>query len=222
LGQGDKSEGAGIGDQSALTAADFLYFSINYRLAPEYKFPAMIEDVKCAVRYLRAHASQYNLDPQRVGALGGSAGGHLVSLLGLSNELAGWDVVEYLDQSSRVQAVVDYFGPADLTDSSFDTERAENRAVEVFGATNQSDPLLAAASPVTYATPDDPPFFIAHGDKDDTFAACAVADPVRQAGGDRHSGRIGDRPQCRAWLCANRWGDQPNADADFADGGGVL
>lgn len=166
--KGDKSEGAGMGDQSALTADDFLYISINYRLAPEYKFPAMIEDAKCAVRYLRAHASQYNLDPQRVGALGGSAGGHLVSLLGLSDESAGWDVGEYLDQSSRVQAVVDYFGPADLTDSSFDTERAENRTVEVFGASEQSDPILAAASPVTYATPDDPPFFIAHGDKDDT------------------------------------------------------
>ena len=166
--KGDKSEGAGIGDQSALTAADFLYVSINYRLAPEYKFPAMIEDVKCAVRYLRAHASQYNLDPQRVGALGSSAGGHLVSLLGLSDESAGWDVGENLDQSSRVQAVVDYFGPADLTDSSFDTERTENRAVEVFGASDQSDPLLATASPVPYATPYDPPFFIAHGDKDDT------------------------------------------------------
>ncbi len=85
----------------------YLVVSVNYRLAAyNIKFPAMIQDVKCAVRYLRAHAGEYNLDPQRIGALGASAGGHLVALLGTSDKSAGWDVGEYLDQSSRVQAVV--------------------------------------------------------------------------------------------------------------------
>jgi len=164
--RGSKSEGAGMGDQFALTAAGFLYVAIDYRLAPEYKFPAMIEDAKCAVRYLRAHSMEYNLDPERIGALGGSAGGHLVSLLGLSDPSAGWDVGQYLDQSSRVQAVVDYFGPSDLTVSSFDTEENGNNAVEVFGTDDPNDPALAAASPVTYITSDDPPFLILHGNKD--------------------------------------------------------
>jgi acetyl esterase/lipase len=169
--KGSKSGGTGMGDQPALTAAGFLFVSIDYRLAPEHMFPAMIQDVKCAVRYLRAHAAQYNLDPERIGALGESAGGHLVSLLGLSDPSAGWDVGEYIDQSSRVQAVVDYFGPADLTDLTYDTLQADNGAEETFGATEHGDPLLAAASPVTYATPDDPPFLIVQGEKDTVVPA---------------------------------------------------
>jgi carboxylesterase type B len=89
-------------DRSALTAAGFLVVSLNYRLAPDYLFPAMIEDVKCAVRSLRAHVAEYNIDPDRIGAYGDSAGGHLVSLLGTSDVGAGWDRGEYLDQTSRV------------------------------------------------------------------------------------------------------------------------
>lgn len=162
--QGSKTKGAGFLDQPALTAAGFLYVAIDYRLAPESLFPAMIEDVKCAVRYLRANASEYNLDPDHIGAMGGSAGGHLVSLLGLADASAGWDVGEYLDQSSRVQAVVDYFGPSDLTVYQWDTE--ERKARVVFGADDPNSPLLVAASPVTYITRDAPPFLIFNGDQD--------------------------------------------------------
>ncbi len=161
---GNKSAGAGMEDQPALTAAGFLMVSINYRLAPEYQFPAMIEDVKCAVRSLRAHADVYNLDPERVGAYGGSAGGHLVSLLGTSDTDAGWEVGEYLEQSSRVRAVVDMFGPADLAVSGF-IAHSDNEAV-VFGVTQDGDPRLVEASPVTYITPDDPPFLILQGEAD--------------------------------------------------------
>ena len=161
---GDKSDGAGVEDQPALTAAGFLVASINYRLAPEYQFPAMIEDVKCAIRSLRAHAGEYNLDTERMGAYGGSAGGHLVSLLGTSDTSTGWEVGEYLDQSSRVKAVVDMFGPADLAVFGFLTH-SENGGI-VFGVTQDGDPRLVAASPVTYITPDDPPFLILQGDAD--------------------------------------------------------
>ncbi len=161
---GNKSAGAGMEDRPALTAAGFLVVSINYRLAPEYQFPAMIEDVKCAVRSLRAHADEYNLDPQRVGAYGGSAGGHLVSLLGTSDASAGWEVGETLDQSSRVQAVVDMFGPSDLAVPGF-IAQSDNGGV-TFGVTQDGDPRLVAASPVTYITPDDPPFLILQGDAD--------------------------------------------------------
>src|SRR6185369_3788950 len=75
----------------------------------------MIEDVKCAVRYLRANASKYNLDARYIGAIGASAGGHLVALLGTTDQTAGWDTTEYLDQSSRVQAVVTLAGFSDFT-----------------------------------------------------------------------------------------------------------
>ncbi len=163
--KGSKSE-ADMTEQPALTAAGFLFVSIDYRLAPEYKFPAMIEDTKCAVRYLRAHAAGYNLDPNRVGAIGGSDGGHLVSLLGLSDQSAGWEVGEYLNQSSRVQAVVDYFGPADLTVVRQNNLITGRLWKAVFGATSGSDPLMAAASPVTYVTSDDPPFLIVQGEQD--------------------------------------------------------
>jgi acetyl esterase/lipase len=163
---GDKSSGSGGTDFPSLLDAGFIVGSVNYRLAPQYKFPAMIEDVKCAIRFLRSSASTYNINPDKIGVWGGSAGGHLVSLLGTSDKSAGWDVGQYLDQSSRVQAVVDMFGPADLT-TSF-SGAYQKIAQNVFGTTSFSDPIFKAASPVTYITPDDPPFLILQGDSDKT------------------------------------------------------
>ena len=90
--QGDKEEGAWTVDIPALLEAGFAVVAVNYRLAPEYKFPAMIEDVKCAIRFLRANADRYSLATEKIGAYGGSAGGHLVSLLGLTDSSAGWDL----------------------------------------------------------------------------------------------------------------------------------
>lgn len=158
--KGDKADGAGATEIPALQQAGFLVVAVNYRLAPEYPFPAMIQDIKCAVRYLRAHSNEYNLDPDHIGVWGGSAGGHLVSLMGVTDESAGFDVGEYLEYSSRVQAVVSMFGPTDLT-VQFEgnpTSKADN---VVFGG---FDPALA--SPVTYATADDPPYLFLHGEKD--------------------------------------------------------
>jgi acetyl esterase/lipase len=159
----DKAEGEGW---RGLNDVGYLVVSLNYRLADlETKFPAMIEDVKCAIRYLRAHSAEYNLDPDRFGALGASAGGHLVDLLGTSDTGAGWDVGDYLGQSSRVQAVVSISGITDFT------QEIKGGVAEsifyVFGALAGSEsPLMAAASPVTYVTADDPPFLIFHGDQD--------------------------------------------------------
>jgi acetyl esterase/lipase len=161
--QGDKAEGAGW---RYLNAKGYLVVSINYRLAAyNLRFPAMIEDVKCAVRSLRAHAAEYNLDPSRIAVLGASAGGHLAALLGTSDKLAGWDVGEYLDQSSRVQAVV-----AEAVFSDFTRPLPDSIATVIFIALGElpgtTDPVLSSASPVTYITPDDPPFLIIHGEKD--------------------------------------------------------
>jgi acetyl esterase/lipase len=157
--KGDKADRQGAHEIPALVKAGFTVASLNYRLAPEYKFPAMIEDVKCAIRSFRAHAAEYNIDPNRIGVWGTSAGGHLVNLLGLTDPAAGFEQGEYLDQSSRVQAVVDMFGPANMAP---DFSRAYLEVKDsVFGGVD-----LVQASPITYVTADDPPFLILHGDSD--------------------------------------------------------
>ncbi len=161
---GDKRSGEGIRDIPDLLARGYLVAAVNYRLAPRYKFPAMIEDVKCAVRFLRAHAERFSINPQKIGAWGGSAGGHLVALLGTADATAGWEVGQYLEQSSRIQAVVDMFGPTDLTVLF---EGANPRLMEqVFGTSDRNSETLKRASPVSWVSSDDPPFLILHGERD--------------------------------------------------------
>ncbi len=167
---GSKILGPGVADVPALTAGGYMVAAVSYRLLDDYPFPAMIEDIKCAVRYLRANAAEYTLDPTRIGAYGSSAGGHLVDLLGLSDESAGWDVGEYLDQSSRVQAVVSLFGLSDLRNADY-SQSLRRSAYKLFGATDENDSILDIASSVTYISADDPPFFILNGDKDEVIPA---------------------------------------------------
>lgn len=162
---GDKADGAGAHDIPALVDAGFLVASVNYRLAPEYQFPAMIEDVSCAVRHLRARAVEYNLDPERIGAWGGSAGGHLAALLGTAEDGLFAGSAEYGEESSRVQAVVDMFGPSDLT-RDFEGGAGSRLGSEVFGTSDLSSPALEEASPLTHVSADDPPFLILHGEDD--------------------------------------------------------
>lgn len=162
---GDKSSGAGAMAIGELVKRGYLVASVNYRLAPSHKFPAQIEDVKCAIRFLRAHAKDYNLDPKRIGVWGSSAGGHLVALLGTSDAKAGLEGKGgWPEQSSRVQAVVDLFGPADLT---VEFAGGNTRIAEtVFGASSNKDEVMKRASPVTHVSADDPPFLILHGEDD--------------------------------------------------------
>ncbi|HKG54297.1 MAG TPA: alpha/beta hydrolase [Anaerolineales bacterium] len=156
---GDKSEAVMFAGN--MTAEGYLVVSINYRLYPPAKFPAMIEDVKCAVRSLRAHAGEYNLDPKRIGAVGVSAGGHLVSLLGTSDQSDGWDVGEYLDQSSQVRAVIAMAGVMDLS------RNFPNADIEAMKRVGFGEDNVAQASPITHVTSDDPPFLLIHGDRDE-------------------------------------------------------
>jgi acetyl esterase/lipase len=165
--EGDKAGGAYLYDAPALLDAGFTVASLNYRMAPGHPFPAMIEDVKCAVRAFRANAGEYGIDPNRIGVWGTSAGGHLANLLGTTDEGAGFESGEYLDQSSRVQAVLDMYGPADLT-VDFSNTFADLRE-SVFGDFDR-----AQASPINHVTPDDPPFLILQGDLD-------LVVPVRQS-----------------------------------------
>ena len=151
----------------------FFCTTIDYRLSGIAPFPAQIEDCKCAIRWLRAHAKEYNVDPNRIGVWGGSAGGHLVALLGTSGgagELegaGGWQ-----NESSRVQAVVDLFGPSDIL-KFWETAR-KTRNESAWGPTKQflggpadeKKDLARQASPTTYVDKSDPPFLIIHGDAD--------------------------------------------------------
>jgi acetyl esterase/lipase len=156
---GDKADGEGAPEIAELVGRGYVVAAINYRLAPRYVFPAQIEDVKCAVRYLRANAAALHIDPSRIGAWGSSAGGHLVSLLGTADRRAGMEGTGgYARQSSRVQAVVDMFGRADLTG----IPQTRPDLLPIFGGAAN----LVKYSPITYASKGDPPFLILHGDHD--------------------------------------------------------
>ena len=155
---------------------DYAVASIDYRLTDQAIFPAQIHDCKAAVRWLRAHAEEYGLDPERFGAWGSSAGGHLVALLGTSGgviELEG-TIGEHLEVSSRVQAVCDYYGPTNflaLLDQPSLIDRRTPTSPEslLLGGLIVDLPDLAAlASPVTHVESTDPPFLIVHGDNDRT------------------------------------------------------
>ncbi len=138
--------------------------SVGYRLSPDAKFPAQIEDCRAAIRWLRAHADEYGIDGSRIGVWGGSAGGHLVSLLGTTAEMKKFDRGENLTTSARVQAVVDWFGPADLTAGARFGQEAISALLGGQGSAVQE--LAREASPLLHATKDDAPFLIIHGDKD--------------------------------------------------------
>jgi len=142
--------------------------SIGYRLSQHARFPAQIEDCKAAVRWLRANAKRYNLDPDRIGAWGASSGGHLVALLGTSGGVKDLEGKEGpLDQSSRVQAVVDWFGPTDITKMGGGHDTPDSPEAKLIGGPVQDNKQRAGrANPIAYVTKDAPPFLIMHGDKD--------------------------------------------------------
>jgi acetyl esterase/lipase len=148
--------------------------SLNYRLSQHARFPAQIEDCKAAVRWLRAHAEGYELDPERFASWGESAGGHLAAMLGTAGHERSFDVGEHLEFSSRVQAVLDFFGPTDF--GQMDAHRlpegmvhdgADSPESQLVGGPIQERPAeVARANPVAYVTPEAPPFLVVHGDRD--------------------------------------------------------
>lgn len=150
-----------------LARQGYVAASVGYRLAPDDLFPAQIEDCKTAVRFLRTQADKYAIDKDRFGALGYSAGGHLVCLLGLTDETAGLDGKEYPKESSKVQAVVDYFGPTDLAGYGKDDSAQKAMLAPLIGAKYADNPSAHdKASPIKYVQKGAPPFLIFHGTKD--------------------------------------------------------
>lgn len=158
-----------IGYQMYLLERGFAIASVNYRLSRTDIFPAQIHDCKAALRFLRKNAKTYNLDADNFGLWGSSAGGHLVSLMGTTNkELEG--NLGVTDVSSEVKAVCNWFGVTDfemMNDAIKSNPKRVKPVTMLLGETIENNPELAKkASPLTYVTPDDPPFLIMHGTAD--------------------------------------------------------
>jgi acetyl esterase/lipase len=155
----------------------YAVISINYRLSGEAIFPAQIYDVKAAIRWIRANAKQYKLNPDKIAVWGGSAGGHLSAMAGTSGNVKELEDLSMGNptQSSRVLAVVDWFGPTDFLkmDEQLKASGVKNPQThsipnspesELIGKNLADAPeLVRKANPETYITPDDPPFLIQHG-----------------------------------------------------------
>lgn len=154
----------GEGMAAWLTGYGLAVASIEYRVSSEAIFPAQIQDCKAAVRWLRAHADAYGLDVEHVGAMGDSAGGHLVELLGTTAGLSAFEQDGVCpEQSSAVQAVCAFYGPSDLAD----LPNAEQAVTNLLGAPAAEQPKLAAwGSPLHYVGPQTAPHLFVHGDAD--------------------------------------------------------
>ena len=158
------------------------FATVQYRLAPEWPWPAQIVDAKCAIRYLRASAAFLHIDPSRIGVMGDSAGGQLAAMTGLAGPSAGFDVGQYTDQSSKVEAVVDEYGPTDLAAPDWlSSPIAPVTDKAVFGVSPGGDPApLVAASPVTYVAPGAPPFLVIQGSADQIVPPSQSIELVRR------------------------------------------
>lgn len=159
-----------------LLSQGFAVASINYRLSQHAIFPAQIEDCKAAVRFIRAHAKEWGIDPQKLGVCGTSAGGHLVALLGTASNEKSFEVGAHLDESSRPTCVCNFFGVSDLTtihqqadpkQSDIQHQSPSSAESKLLGGTVAAQPEKArSASPVFYVSKDDAPMLLLHGTKD--------------------------------------------------------
>jgi acetyl esterase/lipase len=185
-----------------LVEAGYTVFSVNHRAAPRFRYPSQVEDVQRAVRFVRHNAEKYRIRPDRLGAVGGSSGGHLVSMLGALDGRGDPDAADPVNRASaKVQCVVARAGVFDLSKIN------QGAVVSMMGSPENSQPaLFREASPVTHVTPDDPPVLLMHGDKDSTvpFAQSEIYEAalrkagvavklIRVAGGE-HGPTFGNSP----------------------------
>jgi acetyl esterase/lipase len=178
--RGDKNGSSGA---RFLASAGFVTASIYYRLSGEAKFPADIEDCKCAIRYLRANARQYEIDANRIGIAGASSGGHLAMLAATADEEAGFEGSGGWSRvPSRVKAVVSFYGPTDFRTMSTDFDaRAQAAITKLLGVPFPEKPAAyARASPINYISPNDPPLLMFHGDGD-TLVPFSQSERMRDA-----------------------------------------
>jgi acetyl esterase/lipase len=197
----------------------YIVASVEYRFSRKAIFPAQIQDCQAAIRWLRARATKYNIDPGRIGVGGESAGGHLAALVGVSGGKNAFPPIGgNEDQSDRVQAVCDFFGPTDF--STVITQAEQDTKVKNIFKWDNGDPFskligarlrqdqqkCAAVSPVHYVSNDCPPFLILHGDRDtlvpyaqsvelaDLLAKAGAKVTLQRVPGAGHGGRAFRQP----------------------------
>ncbi|WP_367874600.1 alpha/beta hydrolase fold domain-containing protein [Luteolibacter sp. Populi] len=167
------------------SSGDYVAATINYRLTQEAQWPAQIHDCKAAIRFLRANAAEYGIDPDHIGIMGMSAGGQLVSVLGTGNDepLLEGTLGKFAKISSRVQCVVNFFGPTDFLsffgpDTTFEKLMKGEMIPKLLG-TKKEEVMENArqASAVTWISKDDAPFLTAHG-TEDTLVPLAQAEEI--------------------------------------------
>lgn len=188
----------GIQLRMHLAEAGYLVASIQYRVAPTAKFPQPLEDVKSSIRYLKAHAEQFNIDPDRIGIVGGSAGGYLTAMAGTTSGTATFDKGENLNVDSSVKAAVDLYGLSDLTRIGDDYDDAVKEKHKSAGATEalwvNGSPVFGGkdggiladreaadkANPITYISKNSAPMLLMHGTAD-TVVSPSQTDLLFQA-----------------------------------------
>jgi acetyl esterase/lipase len=166
---GDKRAGYFLQGALDYAARGYVCVSVNYRLTGEAPFPACVEDVRCAVRWLRAHAKEYNVDPNRIGGYGNSAGAHLVAHLALAPDAdpALDGEAPWKGQPTRLQAVCASATPTDFTANVGANAARYTQPGSLFaGPAETLTDRIRLASPVTFARADAPPLLLIHGDTD--------------------------------------------------------
>lgn len=195
--------------------------TVSYRLSPRYRFPAPVEDVKTAVRWLHAHNPRFGLDPDRICAVGSSAGAHLALFLGLTGDVAKFEGDgPHRDQSSRVSCVVNFHGPADFARSYGKTvDAAEVLPMFLGGDLEHERARHRAAGPLNWVTPDAAPVLTIHGTDDRYVAheqAVWLTDRLRSAGveaeletiqgaGHGFKGADAERAEQRMFAFLDKW-----------------
>ncbi|MGA8150906.1 MAG: alpha/beta hydrolase [Terriglobales bacterium] len=183
--RGDKNGNSGA---QLLAGEGFVTASLFYRLSGDSPFPADIEDCKCAIRFLRANAAKYGIDPGRIGVAGASAGGHLAELVATANQTAGLEGVGgWQNVSSKVQAASAYYGVSDFTVGAMQFQHHTGQVVvKLFRGTEKEKPeLYRKASPILYVSKDDPPLLLVHGEEDELVPfdqSVRMAEAYRRAG----------------------------------------
>ena len=173
--QGDKSEGGFYSGQDDALKKGYVVVNVNYRLAQNAQWPAQIYDLKAAIRYIRANADKYHIDPDRIAVWGASAGGHLAQMLATTNGNKDMEDLSMgnAEVSSDIQAAISYFGISDV--SKWDTDTEALRGLTATGKTptelllgdNYTVEDALAASPISYVSENTVPMLITHGGKDD-------------------------------------------------------
>ena len=204
-------------DKLCLTLASrgYVAITVTYRLAPMDPFPAAVLDCKAAVRWLRANAAKYHVDPARLGVTGGSAGGHLAQFLGVTQGVQEFEAGEHLEQSSAVSCVVNFYGPSDFTRSYEKSTDAKDVLPLFFGgdlSTKRREHIVG--SPLYWATPAAAPTLDVQGTLDDHVAyeqgvwmverlkACAVEAELLTMEGAGHGFKGPDAEKAEAALLA--------------------